>query len=114
MKENGKKCWIISSTLVLMVTFFVIFVLYVWYLGYLNPRPLELGTIVNDHNLKTIKTNGLHIPKKIQIKEKLKQQFPNLNINKMYHVRWSGKKQLLLNKKVFLFIKPNYLLHSFK
>ncbi|WP_342255692.1 hypothetical protein [Spiroplasma endosymbiont of Poecilobothrus nobilitatus] len=53
------------------------------YLSYLKPRPLELRTIVTDPNLKTLKTNGLHIPKKTHIKEKLKQQFPNLNINKI-------------------------------
>ncbi|ELL44231.1 hypothetical protein [Spiroplasma melliferum] len=83
MKENSKKWWMINSTLVLMVTVFVSFILYVLYLGYLSPRPLELGTIVTNPNLKTLKTNGLHVPKKIHIKEKLKQQFPNLNINKI-------------------------------
>lgn len=69
MKENNKKWWMINSTLVLMVTVFVSFILYVLYLGYLSPRPLELGTIVTNPNLKTLKTNGLHVPKKFILKK---------------------------------------------
>lgn len=83
MKKRKKLILIVNTSLILVVLFLLSFILYVLYCVYLNPKPILLNSIITNPNVQIIKTNGYHVPTAVQIKTTLKQQFPNLNVNKI-------------------------------
>ncbi|QIA69950.1 hypothetical protein GL981_11760 (plasmid) [Spiroplasma citri] len=73
----------INISLTLIAILLLSFILYVLYCTYLSPRPISLNSIITTTNLQTIKTNGQHLPNEIQLKNKLKQQYHNLIVDKI-------------------------------
>ncbi|ELL44838.1 C39 family peptidase [Spiroplasma melliferum] len=89
MKKSTKKWWVLNINLIFLVVLLLSFILYILHCAYGNSKltidsvkhPVLLSSMINEDDLGTINTNGIHIPTQSDIKNKLKTKYHNLNIN---------------------------------